>query len=312
MSALITRAQLTRSPAYVTWNGHTFESREKLDLRCAPKWDTVMTSMFGAVDVAKTDFVGKFMIRLWGAWENLSDIFPSYLLNYYRGISAFGVTDKPLVIQARNNDLVTIKNAAVTGMPALYLGVDNDLFAADLEFTYLIASGSNPEDAGAYTVRGTNAYDAAAENFSKANYKRTRFSGAWGAIAGFTSIVPQKGVAISWNAKIEPVPCDGYGTMDMSVDDLIVQAKCIPIGPTAAQLKTASQEEAAMGTLGSTINADLTWAGAIGSPIVTLKSAYLKENGLVFDSKELRIGEAVWETTRGFAGGAAAPVASVA
>lgn len=300
----VSRAALSRSTAYVAYNGVFFETKDDINIRHMPTWESVMTSMFGRVDSFKKDCVIKIPLRLWGAYENLSTLFPSYAMNPTPGTSVYGTSDVPLVVQARNNDRITYANTQLTKLVNLYLGVDSDLFAADVEFTALIANNTNPEASGAYHTRDTNAYSDATAAFAKTNYKRTRFTGAWGAITGFTALVPQKGVSISWELNLRPVPVDGYGTVDMTVIDMVAQARMIPIGPTLAQLKTNSQEESAMGTLGSTISADLVLTGANSGPVITLKSAFLKENGLVFGQEPLRVGEALWESTRGFTTGA--------
>jgi hypothetical protein len=314
MPATITRSSLVRGRGYVTYNGANFFCREKIDIKHAPTWEKVSASMFGPVDKYKKDVVGKITLKLWGAWENLSILFPGYIMNPIPGTSVFSATDVPLHVQGDNGDYITYTNAAVTKVADLYLGVDSELFAADVEFTWLIGNTNNPEDAGAYHTRGTNAYSDATANFAKTNYKRVRFTAAWGSLAGFTSITPQKGIKCSWAADLKPVVVDGLGTRDMSVGDdgVIGQMKMIGIGPTLAQYKTESQEESAHGILASAVSADLVATGNGGSPVITLKNAYLKENSLVFDANELRVGEATWETTRGFASGAPAAVSSVA
>lgn len=314
---MITRSQLKRGTAYAGFNGHTFEVRDRIKLLKAPKWDKVLTSQFGAVDVVKTDNVIELELLLWGAWENLGDIFPSYLMNPIPGTDVFGSSDLPLTIQARNSDLITVVNAAVTGMAGLYLGVDSDLFAAAVKFTGLIGNGLEPEAASSYTTIGTNAYSAATEAFAKTNFKRTRFGFAWGTLAGFggdggAAMRPQKGAKISWGVETAPVPMDGYGTVNMSVKNMIAQCTMIPVGPTMAQVKAQSNEESAMGTLGSSISADLVGTGNGGAPVVTLKSAYMKSTETDFDPVELRVNEITWESTKGFSTGAPAVTASVA
>lgn len=313
MPATITRSSLTRGRGYINYNGANFFCREKISIAHAPTWEKVSASMFGPVDKYKKDLVGKIALKLWGAWENLSILFPGYIMNPLPGTSVFGSTDVPLHVQGDNGDYITYTNAAVTKVSDLYLGVDSELFAADVEFTWLIGNSNNPEDSGAYHTRGTNTYSDATANFAKTNYKRVRFSGAWGSITGFTSITPQKGVKVSWAADLKPVTVDGLGTRDMSIGDdgVIAQAKLIPIGPTIAQLKAQSQEEAPHGTLGSADSADLTLTGDGGEPVIVLKNAFLADNGLVFDAVDLRVAEATWETTRGFAGGVPAIVSSV-
>jgi len=232
------------------------------------------------------------------------------------GTSIFGTggVDVPLHVQGDNGDFITYTNAALTRVSDLYLGVDSELFAADVEFTWLIGNGSNPEDAGAYHVRGVNAYSDAAAGFAKTNYKRVRFAAAWGAAPGFAQLTPQKGIKVSWRVDAKPVVVDGLGTRDMSIGDdcVIAQARLIGIGPSLAQYKSASQEETPHGTLASNESADLVCTGNGGSPVITLKNAALLENGIVFDALDLRIGEATWETTRGFTGGIPANISSVA
>jgi hypothetical protein len=267
------------------------------------------------VDKVKTDLVIKISIRLWGAYENLSTIFPSSFLNPTTGASVFGTSDLPLVILARNGDQVTYPNARLTKMSDLRLGVDQDLFSADLEFTALIKNSANPEDDGAYYVVATGqTYTDTA--FAKTNYKRVRFTGAWGALAGWTTIVPQDGFHLAWGLNLRPIVVDGLGTVDMTLIEMVAAARCIPIGPTLAQIETQAKlggvagSGTAHGALLSGNAADLTLTGTGIS--VVLKNAALTESGYVFGQDKLRFGEVAWSTTRGFAAGVPAAVATVA
>src|SRR5579863_1951956 len=133
MPATITRSSLVRGRGYATYNGANFFCREKIDIKHAPTWEKVSASMFGPVDKYKKDLVGKISLKLWGAWENLSTLFPSYIMNPVPGTSVFGTTDVPLHVQGDNGDYITYTNAAVTKVSDLYLGVDSELFAADVE-----------------------------------------------------------------------------------------------------------------------------------------------------------------------------------
>ena len=308
----ISLSALGRSPAYILFNSVNLEAREGYRVIAAPAWDRVLSSMFGPVDAVKTDNVIKLAVRLWGAWENLTTIFPSYLMNPIPGTSIFAAAGSALEIIAANGDTLTLNNAAITGLANLYLGTDDTIFAADVEFTALLSPSTLPSASGAYTTFGTTTYSAATEAFAKTNFRRRRFTGAWGSITGFTAIAPQKGVQVAWEVDAKPVRVDGYGTVDMTVNSMIASCKCIPIGPTMAQIKSNSQEESEMGTLGSATSGDLVWTGANSGPVVTLKNAYLKSYGPVYDPNELRVGEVMWETTRGFSSGTAAVVASVA
>jgi hypothetical protein len=294
----------------VTWNSITMYSENDIVPRFSPTLAALMTSAFGEIDKLWTDRRVTVAIRLWGAWESLSTIFPSGLLNPVAGTSLYGGSDLPLVATARNGDQLTIVNAQITKLIDLYLGVDSSLFAADVEFTGILAGGANPEDASSYFSTATS--QTYTEAFAKTNFKRVRFSGAWGAKSGYTAIIPQKGVNISWALNLSPLRVDGLGTIDMTIKDMVASAKCIPIGPTVAQLKAQSQFETALGTLQSANAADLIWTGSGGAPVVTLKNAAMGEWAEAFGVEPLRNGEVAWNTTRGFSTGSPVAVATVA
>jgi hypothetical protein len=85
-------------------------------------------------------------------------------------------SDLPLVVTARNGDQVTVVNAQITKLANLYLGVDSDLFAADVEFTGVLAAGANPEDSASYLTTGVS-QTFTETAFAKTNFKRLRFRG---------------------------------------------------------------------------------------------------------------------------------------
>jgi hypothetical protein len=313
------RSKLTRGPAIVTYGGDTFYTNADILSRFGPVWSPVDTSMYGQVDKFIKDRVYKVPLRLWGAWENLSALFPAYALSPQVGASIFGTTATPLVVLARNGDQITYQNAQITRLANLYLGVDADLFAADVEFTCIIGNSSgstmyNPEDANAYyaTAIGQAYTDNA---FAKTNYKRVRFTGAWGALSGFTAIVPQKGFQISWELDAKPLICDGLGTVDFTIGENALQGacSCIPVQPTMAQLEAqVAAQGVQIGTFLSNNSADLTLTGNGGSPVITLKGAAISEHGYAFGIEPLRQGEITWMTTRGFTSNVPNPVAAVA
>src|SRR5271165_1896185 len=166
----VSRSTLTRGPAYLTYSSANFFSEHDLAIRREPAWERVTASMFGPVDAVKQNTVFKIAARMWGAWENLAILFPSYLLSPAAGASEFGTADTPLVIQARNNDKLTFANAQITKVANLRLGVEASLFAADVEWTALLANNTAPEAAGAYTTISTNTYSDATAAFSKGNF----------------------------------------------------------------------------------------------------------------------------------------------
>lgn len=306
----ISRATLGRGPAKVTWNGITMWTSDAISSRHSPVFNPVPTSMFGSVDQVITDRVYRIPLRLWGAWESVSTLFPTSVLNPVVGSSVFGTSDLPLVILARNGDQITYHNAQLTKLSDLYLGVDNSLFAADVEFTALIKNSTEPEAAGAYySVATSQTYTENA--FAKTAFTRARFVGAWGAITGFTAIVPQKGFNVSWDISLEPVPVDGYGTVDMTIRDFLGIVRCIPIGPTLAQIETNAKDQGVvLGSLLTTSSADLTLASSAVS--IVLKNAGMKEHGFEFGVEPLRVGEMMWCSGRSFSAGAPSAHATAA
>lgn len=305
----IDRANIKGGPAKVTWNGATLMSRDAFHARHTPEWAEVTTSMHGMVDKAAKDFICRIPLRLWGAWENLSILFPSAVLTPAIGTRIFGTTDLPLVIHARNGDRITYHNAQLTKLADLYLGVDMPVFAADVEFTALIRNNTNPESANAYYTEDSAAYSET--TFSKTNYKQQRYSAAWGTRAGFTTFQAKQGWNIAWRMQLTPDYSACVGTYDMILKDFSGQAKCIPVEPTMTQISAQSFSPGASGVAGrplgsllSAVSDDLVITGSGVS--VTLKSAGIAEHGWSFGDELLRNGEVVWETTAGFTAGAAA------
>jgi hypothetical protein len=312
----ITRANVKSGPAKVTWNSITMFSSGPIIARHQPSWANVETSVHGVVDKVVTDLVITIPIRLWGAYENVTTLFPAAVLTPTIGQRLFGTTDLPLVIHGINQDRITYPNAQLTKLANLYLGVDNPIFAADVEFTCLIKNATNPEDAGAYYVEDTAAY--ADTTFAKTNFKQQRYAAAWGAKTGFSAFTAEKGWNIEWSLGLAPQYSANVGTYDMVVTDFSGRATCIPIEPTMANISAAafSHGTGAGSVLGSLLSAtgggaaDLVITGS--GAVITLKNAGLVEHGYVWDATQLRNGPCTWETTVGFTAGEAAARASVA
>jgi hypothetical protein len=306
----ILRNQLGRSPAIVQTQGYTLFTRSDIVVLHDPKWTDIGSSMYGVDDRFKADLVIKIPLVLYGNWDALPLLFPSYALNPIPGTSLYGNVDVPLTLQGRNNDQIIYTNAQLTKLGELYLGVDEELWAAAVEFTAILGNGLNPEAAGAYFTRGTNAYADGA--FSRANFSKARFQASWTGIGGFGSIYAQKGFRVAWKLDAKPFTCDGYGTVDFTVGEKtnVGSVKCIPIGPTGAQIDTQMQISQPHGQRQSQAAADLVIAS--NAHTITLKNAALASHSVAWGAEPLRVNETMWETTRGFAAGVPAAVSVVA
>ncbi len=306
----IQRSSLKMGPAKVTFNGGTFISKENIVPRFTRDWSEVGASLHGPIDRSETDRRIEIPVRLWGAYENLSILFPTTYLNPTIGARIYGDADVPLVVHGTDGEIFTFPNAQITRLANLHLGVDSSMFVADVIFTALIKNNANPEDADAYCVISSGAFSDA--TFAKTNYKQQRYSGAWSGVTGFTTMHTRLGWDIEWDLRLAPIGANGLGTQDMSLQGLVARARCIPIEPTQAQALTAARyggSSNALGRLLSASAADLTITGT-GVSIV-LKSAGLMEHGAVFGGADLRNGEFAWESTRGFSAGVAAANATV-
>lgn len=309
------RANISGGPAKVTWNSATFFSRNPIAVRHEPAWDDVLVDAHGNINKVETDRVITIPMRLWGAWENLSVLFPSAVLTPSIGAlpGIFSTTDLPLVILGKNGDQITYHNAQITKLSNLFLGVGETIFAADVEFTALIKNNVNPEDAAAYyTIATGQAY--ADTTFALTNFARMRFSAAWGAVAGFTAFQAKEGWNIEWELGLEPVKVDALGTVSMTIQKFSAKATCIPIQHTLPQLETASKSQLnALGRLLSTGSADLVITGAASpTPVITLKNAMISGHGHNWGQNLFRTGPTTWETTVGFTTGTAAARAVIA
>ena len=310
----VSRTNLIGGPAKVTWNSITMFSREDVGASFDAAWREVLSSAHGVVDRAVTDRVIKVNLRLWGAYENVATLFPSTLLNPTVGTRIYGTSDLPLVIHKKtgSNERLTIHNAQLTRLANLYLGVDNPVFGADVEFTGLIKNSANPEDANSYYTIDAAAYSDT--TFAKTNYSQQRYGAVWGA-SPFDSFQGHKGWNIEWDLGLAPEYNANVGTVDMILTGFHARARAIPLGPTAAQIEARMLFQGTGNPLGSLLSdgaSDLVLTGATPAATITLKSAAMTNWKPAFGATPLLNGEVTWETTRGISAGTGAAIATIA
>jgi hypothetical protein len=310
----INRASIKSGPAKVTFNSATLFTRDDITCRHLPTWQELRSSMHGVLDKVATDFICRVPLRLWGAWENLSVLFPSAVTTPNIGSRLFGASDLTLVIHGQNQDRITYQNARITRLADLYLGIDQPIFAADLEFTCLIKNNTEPSAANAYYLEDTAAYSDT--TFAKTNFKQQPYSAVWGTRGGFTAATAEKGWHIGWSLDLDPCYSSCIGTYDMIIRNFAGSARCIPVEATMNQISAQSFSPGASGAsgraMGSLLSAQSDDLVITGSGVsVTLKAAGLTEHSWVWGGP-LRNGEVAWETTVGFTTGTAAARAALA
>ena len=310
----VSRANLIGGPAKVTWNGITMFSREDIGASFDATWQELLTSAHGVIDRVVTDRMIKVTLRLWGAWENISVLFPTTLLNPTVGTRIYGTADLPLVIHKKTGiaERITIHNAQITRLANLYLGVDNQVFAADVEFTGLIVKDGDPEGAASYYTIDTAAYTDI--TFVKTNFAQRRTSAAWG-LAPFAVFQAHKGWNLEWELGLTPEYNANVGTVDMILTGFHARARCIPLGPTVAEIEARMLFQGTGNPLGSLLSDgddDLIITGVGPATTLTLKGACITAWKPLFGAVPLLNGEVTWETTRGFTAGVAGAIATAA
>lgn len=308
------RSLLTRSPAKMTLGGGTFYPRKAITIPHKPTWQDVATALHGRVNRYKKDLIFQFQFPVFGLWQSLGVLFPAALLNNVPGASL--CSDAPCVIHAKNQDRITFHNAFISKMPELFLGIDDEIFAAEIEITALIKGGANPEDAAAYFTRDTAAYSEAA--FSLGAFKAQRYAAVWGSAPLLNTFEMHKGIRISWDGKIEFDYSSNYGTCNayMGKETFCALVKGIPLSTQATRTYLDSigrGQGSALGALANPAVADVQNLTITGSGVsIVAKNAFIMEDSENFDIELLRQGEITFCSTTGLAAGAAAVTATVA
>jgi hypothetical protein len=291
-------------PARAVFGTTKMWTSDDIIIDLAPTLQDVTASLYGPVDKVKTDLVVRIPLRLWGAWKDLAVLFPSVLVAPVRGASVFGSTDVALTLYATNGDQLVFHNAAITKLANLYLGADENMFAAEVEFTALLAKDAVPGADASYFSLSNATYTA--EAFAKTHFTRVRHTAAWNTAANnldaFESLT---GFRVNWNIGLQPVVADGLGTIDMIVDTFEAECICQPVGETMADVLTQLQaNRTANGVLTAALGcADLVISGGSGLSSVTLKKAYIASTKANFSAMTPRVGETTFKTILGITTG---------
>lgn len=301
----VTRSTLVGGPAKIVRSGTTLFTESDFNIEPKPVLQDVSSSAHGRVDATMDDVIYEASFTPVGVWAYITALFP-YIGNGTggtespRGYRVMTDTDVPLVVTSKDGAVYTLKAAAVTKMPDILLGPTKSLFGP-VTFQAVVANGANPEDADSFMSIGAGSYSDA--TFDPTAIKRQRYSGAWGAITGFTAIQAQDFWTVQSQLNLSPVRVQGY-TRDMKIDSMSFMAKCMPVGPTAAQIETNLKAQGSGATEGRRQSAGAADLVITGSGVsVTLKNAALRQAGYVFGGIPLRNGELGWETTVAFSAG---------
>ena len=293
------------------------------------------SGMFGYQRSTLDDLTAKVTLTPFDSWLLLPFLFPAYL-----GIATGGTTTSAFLNGTRPHDfaagtggavsangkavttiftpdgrLYSLARSAVTKHPSLKLGVGMPLFggieitglvdaaAADLSTSGGLITGSAITESGA----SNNATSGSVPAYGVPDFTNGHWTGAWGAITGFTALDAEDGWDIAVDAKYSPLTVSKR-TYHMKLDSVEVVAKARLVGPTHTQLLAKLASFGLGSILGEGSAADLVLTGP-SSKTITLKDTeiFLEGQGFEFGGTKLGTGEVAFVTRADFSTGVPGP-----
>jgi hypothetical protein len=333
MSLSISRANLPGSGApKITYKGVTIWTRADLMIPLKQSLKQQVSSMYGPVTFTRDGRAIEFEVPIYGFWNSLSVLFPSYLLAGIHGSRIFGTSDTPMTFVARNGDAIHLTNVQLVAVTNLKLKANEQIFSGNAKFVALIGNNKAPTT-GVATISGnsswtsyvaspTAAYYALATgvtyaegDFPQSNFKSLAWTGAWGSRTGYTNILTQDGWDVDWAIKFMSPDdlVDGIGPVDKFYDSCLPKISAIVVGPTLAQIDTGIDFQGTNAAVGADIAADSDpLVLTDGTSTLTLAVSSMIETGVVFAPGKKRIAKTTWQGTLGFTSGAPNAMATVA
>lgn len=313
--AATTRANVIVGPAKITRNSLAVHSQGNIVVREVNPLFDIPVDAYGKIDSRMIDSLVNVSFTPDGRWTSniRSLLFPH--LNPTIGADIFSNSDVPLYIDDVNENRHTIIASALTKMPQLILRPDATMIGA-AEFAGVRGTGADWNDPDKlYTMASTGGTltDTA---FAIADIKTQIYSLVWTGITGFTTAVYSvDGWTVDWEVDVAPIKIDEVGTVKMVLTSVRAMIKGRPLGVTYANITAAMKNQGTGGRRGRSLaaaSADAILTGEDGSTIITIKNANLHEGGFNFGSSIVRDGELAWISTRPFATGAPAAIATLA
>lgn len=256
-----------------------------------PVYRDVQNSVTGAEDGTLVDMTWTIKGRPMGVWNSTyrSVLLPTTLYNFTAGGSRLiGASNRAVQIDGADGERYVFHRAAISKMPELFLGLGAPLYG-DVEWTAFIKTAAAFTDADAFYTQSTG------QTWSQADFptahQEALCTGAWGAVAGWTTVYSEDGFRIAHELGLSPVK-QGNVTVDQRIVSYKAAAMFKPQGPTSAQLLSALQTQGTskgIGTRRSTNTADFVITGSGIS--VTVESANLNKGAFTFSAKNNRHGE---------------------
>jgi hypothetical protein len=299
----IDRTTIITGPAKITFGAQSFWSKGNVTLTPTNSRFKITTAHFGDVDERFSgrqievtfEPAGRFTAGL------AAVLWPHAALAI--GASIFGATDAALVINSRDGKSYTIHNAAVTKMPVIRASVGKTLIGP-VTFTGLLKNSTDPSNAAAYMTVASTTYPGDT-GFAVSDILTLAYSSSWGS-APWDSFLTEDGWEISIDMQMREQIVDGLGVVDMTLQNMTVSARCVPVGVTDADVLAKLTPAAALGTSVAAGAAALN-ISATGA-YFRVYNAALVASDMAFGSESKRIGTTEWLATRTITAAVADPL----
>lgn len=299
----INRTTILAGPALVTFGGQNFYSKGDVTLNFKPKMFAVSTAHFGEVDQRVSDREFEVSFEPDGRFTSgLAAVLWPYA-STFNGASLYGSTDRPLVVWSRDGQKLTLVNAAVTGMPNMHFGAAKPI-QGSIKFTGLLANATDPSNAAAYYTLASATYPGDA-GWLASDVKIQAYTSAWGS-SPWDAFFTEDGWDISFALNLKPQLVDGLGTVDMTLQGLVVTAKCVPVGPAVTDILAKIAPAVALGNSIAALSHHLLISGT--GVCAQVYNAGMAESGFTYGAEKKRIGATTWKATRTLTSGTPDPL----
>lgn len=296
---------IVRGPAIVTYNDVTMYTES--DIIVTPNIETIKipSSVYGDADVRLSDISHSITFSPIGKWAYRTAILPHATPRI--GDSIFGATARDLVIQTRAGKRITYKRAAVTKMPDIHFGTVAPLFG---QVTLQTFGDPTVEwsDAAKHAVIAAMDFDD--NSFDPGDIVTQPYSLAWGAESPWNDFSTENGVDVSFDLATAPVRVDNDGTVDLTLENLVVTAKFAPVGVSEADILSLLKiqgDGVARGLSLGNINSNSLVIAGTGVHFTIYRAAPIA-GPTRFGRTILRAGEVAMISTRQYVAGALQPL----
>jgi hypothetical protein len=271
------------------------------------------SAMHGRVAETWEDVTAKITTTPFDNWGNMATLYPAFTgVSVGSTTGALVIGTNPMAMAAvdvwgTDGSLYAFVNGAITKHPDIFLGPGKPLFGS-CEITCIGDPTKNPGAAGflmSSPITESGAADPGGA-MAMSDFIRGWWSGAWGAVTGFTALEAEDFWTISVNAKYSFQTVQKV-TRRAKLDSVEIMAKCRPVGMTHTQL-AAKIFAHTHGQLMQEVTAtDLVLSGP-SSKTITLKNCEIKGAGFEFGGTKLRTGDVAFVSAMTFTAGAPQPL----